>query len=935
MYTDIGSPSERQNPSEHVRACPEPRPASHPRHLETVGRLTDCRIALPAPRRRLFRKGSAFLVVMVVAIVLGVILWSLSETSIQTRYMTKHSADEQKAVDLAEAATHLVYRLVAEDMNDPKMIYKLITFKGLDLDSWFWKFRLPQAMGGVNVEPLSFKNDSISHADSTGDGIGLEFNLGLEMIAKLKKEYDNGSLPDLEDMIKDMGGEVSIHSTAQIKKVYGILPKGKTYDIPGVTVDMKEVNAFADFNVGKLLNSLMGDETFEIDITNLLVDQLPHINFGTIVRKAIDKMGFNFAVYSIAVPIPVGKLLGALFEGLTRKLTGDNLTLKGFLKTTVLKDLRVKIDLTKIKTFVRDKIMGILPQEIRAFAGQANWGITMEKIGVFEVKTTVEYQPKGVYGPKLRKTLLTRRDFRVADVQPIAPDYSFFVANSALTFESPDQENTSGFQGDDQIDWNAGMGRLVIHNLSLMDGAALQQLIDFVGAVASGDLKKMGTAFTLPGRVRINGTKPMEIRLNFGLLDFLGGDATFVESLKSCEVLALLVNDRDSPNHIQKEGAFKPEHEIIPVIQEGIYGTPVEMPPPLGGWIAFFNLTAEFLKNVGAGMPKSFTDVFGDALLQKPFDWPWLCDGAVWIPMPKFYNKTQLFGDFHVEFPLPMRVEGNIWKRFSRVRMPMIRVWIFLNWLFGAPNVDFTLPPIPFHSNVVEPYGFCDYPPTEQPNGKADEVKMNEMWKPNEAHNLPDNLYSPHQYLKKASHYYETTAEFSKDIERRSIQMEVDGAMRDVLVVDGVTFIEGRDGQGLFLRNDLYVMGRGMIVCAGNIHLKSITRVDPPNEGPPTILSLIARNGALINTGKTKVEAACYADRGVMNPFYGDLKIYGNLVVNQFNRTDCQGKVEVFFQSARTHASLLSYFKDFAKYDLTRFHVSMARKWREFQFEKN
>ena len=150
---------------------------------------------------------------------------------------------------------------------------------------------------------------------------------------------------------------------------------------------------------------------------------------------------------------------------------------------------------------------------------------------------------------------------------------------------------------------------------------------------------------------------------------------------------------------------------------------------------------------------------------------------------------------------------------------------------------------------------------------------------------------------------------------------------------DGVTFVEGTDGQGLFFRNELYVCGRGIIVAAGNIHLKSIRRVDPPN-GPPTMLSIIARNGAIVNNGKNVVDACLYGDRGLMNPFYGSLKIHGNLVVNQFNRKECSGKIDVHYESNRTHSSLMSYFKDVAKYDPTRYHTTFSKKWRAYEFQK-
>jgi len=891
--------------------------------------------------RTLLRKGSAYLIVLGVAAILIVIAQSLTETGVASRRLTVRSANDQKAMDCAEAATNLTYRIIAENMNDPKMLFDAISFRKLDFDSWFWKFRLPQVMGGGSVDPLAFKNDNIDKADTEGNGLGAELSLGPEMVAKLKHTYQNKDFADLEDLYRDLGGEVSIKSEASIKRVFGILPKGKEYEIPGITFDLTEANNLSDLNVGKFLNSVMSDEEFKIDLTSQIVSYMPDVNFGDVVAKVIKNISINLSLYTVAIPIPVGRLIGALLKGMCSKL-GEGATLKGFLKDTLLKDLKLEIDLTEFKNSIRKKLLGFFPDEVTTLAGKVGWGVTVEKIGIFEVKTTVEYQPQGPRGQTIRKTLFTQRDFRVADVQPIAPDHSFFVANSKLLFEDEAAENTDGFPGDVAINWSDGMGSLVIHNITFFDASLFAKLKTFFSSIGSMDIEKMANSFFLPGRVRVNGTKPMEVRLNFGLLDFLGGGYSFSEALRGCEIAALLINNADKNKHREKhdksfEAPDPAKHDFMPTIGESLYGLSIEGVPPLGGWVALFNILEGLLGKAGAGNLSAgdFMNVPFDALKVPHFDWPWLTEGTMWIPVPKFYNKTYFFGDFHCEFPLSFRVEGNLWKRFSRVKMPMIRLFIPLNWLFGCPNVDITLPPLPFQTNIVEPYGFCAYPPLEKENGEVDPDAMAKEWDPKEARNMPANVYSPMQYLKKASYYYATTNDFSRDIENRSTEMEVPGVGKKMVFnCDGVTFVEGTDGQGLFFRNDLYVCGRGIIVAAGNIHLKSIRRVDPPT-GAPTMLSIIARNGAIVNSGKNIIEACLYGDRGVINPFYGSMKIYGNLVVNQFNRNDCKGQVHVHYESNRTHSSLISYFKDVAKYDPSRYHVTFSKKWRAYEFQKN
>lgn len=917
------------------------------------------------------RRGSAYLVVLGVLVILMAIAFTLSKTTVAGRWLTVRSSNDKKTMDCAESATNLVYRMVAEEMNDPKMLYDIISFKKVDMESWFWKFRLPQVMAAGGVDPLQYKNKNISEAETSGNGLGASISLGPEMLLKLQKKYSNQELSDLNDMIKDMAGNVKITVTAKIDKTYGILPKTEDYDIPGITVDTSKASKFSDLKVGEFLNSLMDDTEFKIDITKMLVNCIPEINFGDIVKKMIDKVSINMDLEWVAIPIPIGKIIGSLLSGLTKKLLGDNATLRGFLSNTLLKDFKLAIDLSDLKKSIREKILDIFPTEIKTMVGQIGWGVTVEKIGIFQVETTVEYQPQGALGTTYTKKLLTQRDFRVADIQPIAPDHSFFVANTALLFEDKVAENPKGFKGDGKIggsntpvaiEWEKGMGSLVIHNLTFFDESIFKKLKDFAGAVTSMNFEKIGNSFFLPGLVRINGTPQTVIRLNFGLLDFFSG-GSFVDAMKACEIVALLVNDKGKNRHVHQDGGncSPAEHKFIPGVGESLYATNIEGIPPIGGWIALLNALINAIQKVLED-PNTYGEAVGnfdkeakavgdskdqakaalnnllssimENLSVPHFDWPWLTDSKIWIPVPKFYNKTHLFGDFFAEFPLSLRVEGNVWKKFSRVKMPMFRIWICLNWLFSCPNIDITLPPIPIVDNIVEPYGYCTYPPLENSSGKADKTQMGKEWSPDDPKNLPSNIYSPMQYLKKASYYYEKTSDFSRDIENRTIEVvDSEGNTQKAFNCDGVTFVECKDGQGLFLK-EMKVVGRGMIVAAGNIHLKSITRVDGKDQ-PPTMLSIVARNGMLINSGQTNIDACLYGDRGLMNPFYGKLKICGNLVVNQFSREDCQGTVNVHYESNRTHSSFMSYFKNVAKYDPTRYHVSLSKKWRTYEFVKN
>ena len=172
--------------------------------------------------------------------------------------------------------------------------------------------------------------------------------------------------------------------------------------------------------------------------------------------------------------------------------------------------------------------------------------------------------------------------------------------------------------------------------------------------------------------------------------------------------------------------------------------------------------------------------------------------------------------------------------------------------------------------------------------------------------------------------------DFQRDIDNRSV-IHND---KKVLVIDGVTFVN----DNLWLpQDDLYVMGRGMIVAAGNIHLGgNIKRIEYDRDGNNTIFSLIARSGAIINSYRDlEIHACLFADRGLHNTMGTRLKIRGNLVVNRFERDRCQGIVDVYYESKHTRSSLISLLRPVAKFDPTRYHVTLSQKIHKFEFVRD
>ncbi|HMM59549.1 MAG TPA: hypothetical protein PKC25_05375, partial [Candidatus Rifleibacterium sp.] len=140
----------------------------------------------------------------------------------------------------------------------------------------------------------------------------------------------------------------------------------------------------------------------------------------------------------------------------------------------------------------------------------------------------------------------------------------------------------------------------------------------------------------------------------------------------------------------------------------------------------------------------------------------------------------------------------------------------------------------------------------------------------------------------------------------------------------------------LWIDGDLHVMGRGIIVAAANIHLKgNVTREDFDANGNATLFSLVARNGAIVNHyGDRKVYACLFGDKGLMNPIGANLTVHGNLVVNRFNRKECQGNLHVYYESNHCRSSLMSMIRPVAKWDPTRYYVTFSAQTAAFKFEK-
>ncbi|GAB4279665.1 MAG: hypothetical protein Kow0029_23750 [Candidatus Rifleibacteriota bacterium] len=842
------------------------------------------------------KSGSAYLMALGVLAVLVLVGIALSRMTLTGRWTTIFSSNEKKAEECAESAANLTFKIVKDNMNDYSAFWKLFSDPDKLLKSWFMYFRLPAPVAGAYVDPVSFEN-------AKENGVDVQLDLFNSTIFKPLYEkgivymYDtispdpNAPLAPLKGMFDALGGRVRVICTARIKNAFAILADNPDYVVGGVEVPLRKVTGFLGNIYDKIKIGAADVVSGDDDTSDPTGEQQENAGFPNIdianflpndpLLEAPDIS--NMTIIVQGVPVPVGAILQVPLDKIFKKIqTKLGLTPQKIAKKVFGSALQFKIDFEAINKRIEQAIQGCLPPFLRAFAGNASFDVTVEKQGFFEVVAEVEYTPQYPNGATIKKKLVMHREFRVADIQPIAPDYTFFVANSKLLYEKA-LENFDSWQGDDKINWNEGMGTIVIHNMP-----SISEIWESIKNIFSFDIKQLVRELKLPGLVRVNGTKEMLLKLTMFEKFPVGADA--LEVFKKMEIAALCLPHKDSDKTAccdSHDGDSK-KHNIIPGIKSVLYN---------------FWATG------------------------KPFDWGYFGGGdpggigMYWLPVPPQFARTLLFGNFHLEFPLSMRVEGYLKKVYSHIKLLLVKIYIPPIPIIGFLGMDI---PIPWFwaQAKKEPYGFCQFPPYKN----DDEGKT--AWDPKKKGNLPANVYSPTQYLKKASYFYPTSMDFKKDIENRTIIYNG----KPTFICDGITFVN----DNLWLDEPLHVMGRGIIVAAANIHIQNdITREDKDANGNNTLFSLVARNGAIINHyGKHTVYACLFGDKGLMNPIGANLTIHGNLVVNRFNRKDCQGNLHVYYDSNHCRSSLLSMIRPVAKWDPTRYYVTLSAQTALFKFEK-
>lgn len=845
-----------------------------------------------------------------VLIILGL---SISKLTTSGRWNTIYTSNQKKVEECCESATNLAFKVIKERINDYSTYYNNLPFDNKSneqlqeiMTKEFMYFRMP----------ANIKNDIRSYQEQ---GIDVQLDTyGTNQVSQYYNQgivyrYDTETTPDsnnpllpLQDMFKSLGGRVSVTCTGKIKQAFAILADSTEYKVGGVETPVRKVTGFASNLYDNVLGGVSGADGVE-PITD--EDQSPNIDWLDLIPNHPDPLRPNFQIIKDTIKVFFGwsyTIIGALISEITDKIlitimekifdtvgkvvesllsniTGGrlkSLTPRGIAKAICGDKFAICIHFGELISKIGVVATKSLPAPILSFKGQVNQENTIEKKGFFEVETVVEYEPHYPQpGEKIVKKLQTQKEFIVADIQPVASDYTYFVANSKLLYENQDIENKDGWAGNESINFNTG-GDLIISNLESDDWKSQKSSWgDFSNTITNiqnggNDLKTALTNVVFPGLVRINGSNHMEVKI--GMFPSLSGLTK--ENFKKIEIIALATKHRNGFEHM--------------------------LQPCIG---------------VSSSMSSS----------DRGFDWGYFGgskSGTFWLPgitTNTRFTRTLFMGLLHASFPFSMRVEGHLSKVYSRICLNLVKLLeikpIYIR-VWGKKICIFPGIFIPFFQQMAfaktEPYGFCKYPAWEDHNLAA------QAWNPDDTKTLPTSLYSTAQYLKKCSYYYNSNDEFLEDMRKNR-------SPNGVFICDGITFV---NTDSLELPG-MVVAGRGMIVSAGSVVINGdITRIDEENQ--PSVFSIVARNGYIAANSPNKIDACLFADKGLLRSHYHKLNINGNLCVNHCNRGSIKSEVEVVYTPRNCRSSLLSMLRPVAKLDPLRYFVTLSSDVAEFRYVK-
>ena len=871
------------------------------------------------------RKGSAILTILSVVVVLAILALSFIGSKSEKAGISKHLSDEKKAEALAESATDLIISFVKRNCNNEEVTG---ASNGL-----YYLLRAPLKYKGT---PGAVNNVTLEIPADTGID-DLSTYVGYEEI--------------LAPVIQEIGweGKVKIETKCELSSAEAFTPLNSGYKVVGINQE----HFPATGNTAKFLDTAPNESisfsgeaddkwkpsdwtlnikfpkedqleekvTFDVEVgfTGLL-DTEAELKATRTAETGEESLNLTLDL-DIKGDFIVDNLLNDTIFGhpisIQDKMNGSHyfpdvrpVNMQG-LKNRIVGDSNPQFELAGYVSEIADRYSDVKNAFSKYDISSDNFGepMVIEKGGILRITTMVEYQKSE--NNKITKTLVSEAPFKVSDVQPIAPEYTFFVANSQLLC-NPDDILPSGHELGKPFNMNSGadsltthnakvaVGRLIVHNLQHKNGKPTFQFDDG----------------RCPGMVRINsqyrntGDETNQVRSFLGVfeepnLSELNKFFTPYDSNKPGDydvnkfnTLISFVWDPDISNT-----PFKRYHEVeFPLLFELPAHPPASMIPDPGvlGFIDYFH-EGNF------------------SIISVP---------------------TLLFGDGGMEYPLGINAEGPITSVYSRIRVK-VKPSIKVKPLFkDTTEIYYDYEPVSTYAksgDAIYPFDetgndATQYEPT--PYG----MQGHECYKPNEAWNsntdpkyMPTFCYDAMQYAKKATRYYDTAEEFISDMGRSKDKNGLKDSSGNV-ELNGVFYIKS----GNLNLNGFTYTGNGLIVSkSSNIIINGdIKRGTSTNSTGNTnsTLGIIARTGS-IQFNCSSVEAACFSNNAPSAPGGSAFKLYGNMVCNDFDRLRFTA-TDIYYDNTLTSVTPLASMRKVGKFEPKRYIVAFDDNWSKFAYEK-
>ena len=723
-------------------------------------------------------QGSAYLTVLGAIVVLTIMTFSLLSSKTNRANMTLFLSKEKKAEAVAEAAVDIMQAYLRRAVNSEEKaaedIYRLLRI------------------------PLKLDGNELCNPGGTNKKLSL-----IEFTKVPTFDEHTAPLDSLKGMIDELGGDdyVDVQVTCGLVHAEALCADSsvqKDYEVVGITTHAKNAKGKSATFLDSVDNPADSDQSLntakwrpsnwdlEINLPNLedknekkfkidLWWPLPDLKVKLTIKK------FKEAGESMIEVLAETKMgdYGPKKYNITKEILDKAGFLKGINPLNVIglreklmpnakKALTMNYQATKLRSLIQKRYAEVVDYfdttdisksggtkvEKDSFDTEPR---IIEKGGLLQIRAIVFYYPNGKKnGKEIRRELIARLPFKVADIHPMAPEYSFFVANSPLIKEG---RKFGGADGRD-LDLNASkiqgtsfaaVGYFIVHNIPSFN--FIPDFFNITGFTHTGN-DKMAEGM-IPGMVRVNGKKEMEIAA------FLGTKAE--PELTELNAMVSPHSSTWTNNKFQTMPAFQWKGDKLKRLHE------VEVP-------VIFDEDPCF-------RPVNPAGVMGIYEVYKR-------GGLDLMMVP-----TLLYGKGHLEYPLGIRPEGPLLMKFARISVEAspkgkvsfpfdfkdkTRIYVYYDNATTYRTNDLDNPKDDKTADGKSKYGMIGYPGYDN----ASEWNSTKNFKL-----MPANCYSLLQYAKKARWFYNTQEEFKAAL-AKSVEdgghLNPDGSV----CVDGVIYIK-------------------------------------------------------------------------------------------------------------------------------------------------